>query len=72
MGPLVIKERFKETRVYRCGNTEAWYDKGQDRRAQIIAQNRVLLKRKNIYIYRHTHQCGIYIKANGDKITGST
>lgn len=50
MGPLVIKERFKETRVYRCGNTEAWYDKGQDRRAQIIAQNRVLLKRKNIYI----------------------
>lgn len=21
MGPLVIKERFKETRVYSCGNT---------------------------------------------------
>lgn len=61
MGPLVIKERFKETRVYRCGNTEAWYDKGQDRRAQIIAQNRVLLKRKNIYIYIGTHTSVVYI-----------
>lgn len=55
MGPLVIKERFKQTRVYRCGNTEAWYDKGQGMGAQITAQNTVLLKGKNIYT--HTHTC---------------
>lgn len=72
MGPLVIKERFKETRVYRCGNTEERYDLGWGRRAQIITQNRVLLKRKNLSLYIYTHSRVVYIKANGDETTSPT
>lgn len=35
MGPLVTKERFKETRVYSCGNTDRrGMTKGMGREAQ--------------------------------------
>jgi hypothetical protein len=54
MGPLVMKERFKETRVHSCGNTEAWYDKGQGREAQITAKNTHSAEKKQKTIYIRT------------------
>lgn len=56
MGPLVIKERFKETRVYSCGDTERRaVTKGTGGRHKSLSPILVWLKKK-ARAYLHTHR----------------
>lgn len=56
MGPLVIKERFKQTRVYSCGDSERHgVTKGSGREAQITSHRIRFVKEKQTtdrYIYQ--------------------
>lgn len=57
MGPLVIKERFKETEFTAVGTREAWRDKGhKEGTTNHFVQNPSVKRKKIIY----THKCMLY------------
>ena len=72
MGPLVIKERFKETRVYSCGDTERRaVTKGTGGRHKSLSPNTCLVKKKSTGVSPHPQELAhARISTNEEKTTG--